>query len=453
MAAAVEKQLPVAERIIASTETDRLAHPKVIPPDAHFELELQKRTGWILQADIDVKDSLGGSLTSHRTDYAGKAEDSRRMEGAPLGQWANGLTTYKLPKIPSPAVLLNPEKHDPLLDAGQPLVEIARRTHRQLVACLPDGAKGWAEIAAATKSGLELRPFLRDLVDGCDLTVRAPGSWLLAIPEHPLLSESGRMDRRLLGSYLRSSRDLGFVPLDSLAEIHYRTHGRYDDFVGPQVREALALPYEYDGVHQSREFLDLLGSLSKVERSSLLAGKPAAIPSMTNTQRELLRAFWNSPKEVDPRRLFSTDKPKRLPPFPSGIPVGACLACEARHLEAWVFAPPKARGTYPATPEFLAAVEVLSKRKARGWENLDALKFYPATRSVRTYTVDLGGGLTRSITFEKLAKPNMAAGVQRDKLPPTQFGDRDMLLSDYDKKKDEELYMVLQNALMVSFER
>ena len=72
---------------------------------------------------------------------------------------------------------------------------------------------------------------------------------------------------------------------------------------------------------------------------------------------------------------------------------------------------------------------------------------------MRTYTVDLGGGLTRSITFEKLAKPNMAAGVQRDKLPPTQFGDRDMLLSDYDKKKDEELYMVLQNALMVSFER
>jgi hypothetical protein len=450
---AVAKQMPNAATIMASTMTDRLAHPKPIPSGSLLTLTLKKRTPAIMQGDLDVMSPSGEHLTSHRTSFEGEKTDLKVWDTYPLGAWAKGLKTFKVPAEWKKERLCAPETHDPLgMLAGAAVVEIGRRTHRQVVACLPDSAKGWADMEATERS-IDLKKYLRALIVGADVQITTSASWLVIKPKRAVLCEAERVDRAVLGNYLRSARSAGHISVEALADIRYRTQGRYDDFAGPELREALSLPYEFSGVHQSREFLDVLGAFSSGDRKAILQGKKLLVAAMTDKQRALLRAYWESPSEVDPGKLFSNTEPIQLPPFPSTLSAEACLRAEDRTVESWAFAPTKKDEIYPASPEFMAAADVLVERKVEGWENLAALVYYPVRKTTRTYTVDLGAGVTRSITFDGPGKPNMAAGIERSKMPSAQTVEGKKLRDDYRKLKDEQLNMILREAFMVRYER
>jgi hypothetical protein len=452
MAEAVTAALPNAARIMGSTETNRLAHPELIPPDARFELTLTKRTSWVVQGDLDIKSPSDQDLGSHRFDYAGAHASDKEWDNYAVGAWASGLGTFRSAPVATAEVLCNPETHDPLgFLAGPALRVVASQVHRSLVACLPDDALSWAELEGPDE--LNLNQFLRDLVLGGEVELHVDARWLLVEPQHPRLCERFRVDRAEIGTYLRESQSAGFISLDRLAEIHYRTHGRFDDFVGPAIRKTLSLPYEFDTVQVSHEFLDLLGSLSSAERAALHHGIPLQAVSLSSKQKGLLRAYWDSPRQVDPRRLFAKEKRAQLPPFPSTLSQDALLREQTVSVDAWVFCGPQGQGPYQVTPEFLAARDALVERKAKGWQTLATFTFYPVTKTVRTYTTDLGGGTVRTLSFERTGKPHQGSGVPRDKVVSSDDTEVSKLVSEYREFDDVKLRLILREAFMVSFER
>lgn len=185
------------------------------------------------------------------------------------------------PEVPTPeavALLSKPEEYDPLSYGATDLVRDLAGD-RPIVAVLPDTV--WF-VGLFTPGPLKRsnRAMFASMAEA-----REEGGWLLVRPREPEMTRRNRVDRRVLGTFIRTIVAAKRVPLDAYAEYAWKASGATYDYVGVPMAMLFDDPTFNPDV--SWRSLRFYGSLSVVDRAALLSGATKRWVNLSPEQREL----------------------------------------------------------------------------------------------------------------------------------------------------------------------
>ena len=178
------------------------------------------------------------------------------------------------------ALLSRPELRDPLAFAATDLVRDMAQG-RSVVAVLPDPA--W--LAGFVRPGglkRTARTFLETLVQ-----TRDEGGWLLLRPRDPVAARQDRVDRAVLGRFVRTIVAKGRVPLDDYAEYAWSASEAPSDVMGVFVAMMLSRGTFDPDVDWS--VLRLYGSFDAFARKTMLNGGAKVWATLSPRQRGLAK--------------------------------------------------------------------------------------------------------------------------------------------------------------------
>ncbi|HEY0866855.1 MAG TPA: hypothetical protein VGE01_05740 [Fimbriimonas sp.] len=247
-----------------------------------------------------------------------------RLEGT-----ADRLTSRYAPS-PEPlpvdlkARILDPVSFEPLADSmAKAFQTLGKDAGLNVVALLPDFPSAEAAVLP-TKRPLNYRQFLTDLNLVTPMRYESEEGWLSAWPQDRELVRSTRVDRKLLGRYLRRVAEVGPLPFDELAEYAYALPAQNHLTAPILVRRLQSLlPLGRRNELADWQTLRLWGSLPAAVRRRLANGEATTVAALPESTRNLLiwlvsRTEWGTTNA----RLGDPDAEvtERLP---NGLPLGA----------------------------------------------------------------------------------------------------------------------------------
>jgi hypothetical protein len=234
--------------------------------------------------------------------------------------------------------LLHPEQHEPLsMVVSDALLDDAQLENRNLVANVDDSLAGSLLFAASQgnlKTGV-LRDIIRGSVAANDGAIAEPDAWMEISSTDPESMMARRIDRSVLGDYLRAREDKGYVSiadaghLASAVKIHsVPAVASLQMFL---LWPSSEMPFGYDTI----DLLKLYDSLDPQQLDRMAQGNPISVAELRADQRAALESLVyqtrdltpdNSP--VIPGKPWLTEQTVRHEPterFPDGVPTAATI--------------------------------------------------------------------------------------------------------------------------------
>ncbi len=183
-------------------------------------------------------------------------------------------------------LLAHPDETDPLsLVPTDGFVSIAEVNHLNLIASLPDDLVGLNFFPSS--SSLNLTSFAETAEGLGNLQMSEKDGWVVVKSRHEFTSKSLRLDRTVLGKYLRSIQDSGRASLDAEGEFALKAQpSDYDTFGVPF--GMLFDPNSTQNVDQDWISLKLWGSLTAGQRRDLISGQKILFKDLTADQLGLV---------------------------------------------------------------------------------------------------------------------------------------------------------------------
>lgn len=323
----------------------------------------------------------------------------------------------------------NPEKFDPVaLVPGELLVQVAEARDKNLVADVSDETFQpaiYAVAKRATPSG-----FLQACGHGLD--IQEDAVWMTISSRMPHTARADRIDRKVLGTFLRSVADYGFS-LDNTATYAVSDKNDLEQSLGFLLGRLLN--NMRDREYNDPQMLRIYGHLTQSQRRELLSAKGLPLSQLEDAQTEqvnLMLFGWTSNLSIKPgwrnggQRLsiLASNEPTEL--FINGIPPNSVLKLKSDS------APLLITSVYRDADGFLCgarhlsfngvAQRLIAKERPGIFPWLDAekdisqLRVRPGTATSMTFTFDFGDIAT---LVKHLSRADFESGdpVSIDQLP------------------------------------
>ena len=198
------------------------------------------------------------------------------------------------PKTPEPLpdalrdFLLNPERTDPLqIVSGDGTLELGTADSPNVIACLPDnmGSGGFGMGGFEQISQRQFETFLK-LADIVTIA-RTPG-WTEVRPSRPSSARKMRVNREVLGKFVRAINKKGSLRLDDLASFALLSPQSENGEVAMMYTTLLTGDYSMMARQGNWEMLRFYGSLSLPQRQSMIDGRPLSVANLSPLQRDIL---------------------------------------------------------------------------------------------------------------------------------------------------------------------
>jgi hypothetical protein len=335
---------------------------------------------------------------------------------SPLGEAAKGImergpTNGGERKLPKEVVdlLLDPEHHEPLaLATGDMLVKIAEAREENLVAQISDELFIMGVFAGAQK----MTPSMALKTIEMGSMVSEKGGWLTISPIGPATARALRMDRAIVGRFVRETAKDGRANLEEQATYAMGTTGELYNTLGFFITMVLSQSQQTE--YFDPAMLRLYGLLDPNQRQALFRGTRLSLGGLTSTQFEIVNkmVFGTNPN------LQAKQQPKGALPdsaweafyngigreptelFPNGIPRESTVVLRIQSDAVMISPPYEAPGGGMYGTRSLGPDEVAQNLYARerpgifpwidgdtGW---DQRKFWFGNRRVLDFTFDFG---------------------------------------------------------------
>jgi hypothetical protein len=326
--------------------------------------------------------------------------------------------------------LTHPEQFDPLSYVAADGV-FALADQQNTIACLPDTAFLEPAFTAVQKSKqLDKGKFSDWLTNNCG--VSRGGGWLVASPRRMVETRSLRVDRAVLGQFLRGSIDNGGVVLDDLALFVSRLPTRYMDTLVPLLA-FFVLPDLNAGVSdKSIELLRMYGRLTPEQRAEITAGKAITFAGLDPASKADLNhmAFRADPPlsyvvrtvgaSAPPPAFVETIQTEVTEAMPRGIPDTASISMNSSSSEAVLADGGGDFVNYEPMNPYRLAYALVHAEQADPTDKREKIKF-DLFRFGHTRNVNIRVELTPSIEVEQTLKETSFsrkdASVPYDQLP------------------------------------
>lgn len=202
---------------------------------------------------------------------------------------AAGQTELKPLPAPVLAQLLQPEQRDPLSFAtSEILLQAVEQENRNLVAVMPDFAYGIGLVMSAGKiTPSSLRIIAREL----GLTIEDAPGWMSIQPSDPISARRSRIDRRALGTFVRSVHQKGRSTLEDRAAFALGLP-RDQQATWLAMTTVALVQARRDGMDGfDRDMLRFYGSLTPAQKGTLASNGKVSLQSLTPVQVEALDAI------------------------------------------------------------------------------------------------------------------------------------------------------------------
>jgi hypothetical protein len=237
------------------------------------------------------------------------------------------------PSADGVALLTHPEGTDPLaLVATDGFIAVADSKHLNLIASLPDDLVSLNFMPNASAQTAE--SFIQMAETFGDLQSTVTGGWLTIKPNKEYSARHLRIDRDVLGKYLRSIADEGRASLDAQGEFALNAQPSDYDSFGMPMGSLLDLN-STQNIDKDWVSLKLWGDLSKDQRNDLIKGVKIPFRSLTPSQLALVsrEAYGRSFKALSGRRVIGENIRLAMEPsecLPNGLPPDGTLSITAQ---------------------------------------------------------------------------------------------------------------------------
>jgi hypothetical protein len=369
-----------------------------------------------------------GAFTNYKAPVAQPNEKPIPM--SPLGEAAQvimqrGPTNGAERKIPKELVdlLLDPEHHEPLaLATGDMLVKIAEMKGENLVADMSDELFLIGVFAGAQK----MTPSMAIKTLEMGSAVSEKNGWLTISPVGPASSRSQRMDRSVVGQFVRAVARDGRPSLEEQAKYAVATTGELYNTLGFMI--TMILSQSQQSEYFDSGMLRFYGLLDPSQRQALIRGTRLSLGGLTSAQIELINkmVFGQNPNLHTKQQqrgplsdnaweaFYNGIGREATEMFPNGIPRNSTVALRSQTESVLISPPYEAPGGGMYGTRSLGPDEVAQNIYARerpgifpwmdadtGW---DQRKFWFGNRQVLDFNFDLGelASMTKQLQDTKI---------------------------------------------------
>lgn len=228
-------------------------------------------------------DELGGSPPAPTPGEKQIVPSTMTLAMKALFEGSRGAVRHEPPSKELVNQLLHPEEHEPLaLATGEMLLQIAGAKSENLIAALPDRSFLFGGLAA---QGNQTPSVLLKLIAWMGLDSSEEDGWLV-ISSKSSLARDDRLDRQILGEFLRKAFKKGKTSLDDLAAYSVQVKGDVFSSMGIVLSQLLSAGQ--DSTYYDANLLRFYGSLDVLQRQTLAKGGQLLITSLSPAETDAL---------------------------------------------------------------------------------------------------------------------------------------------------------------------